>query len=89
MTRNLKRGSISAFATAVIEAVVAYGRRGTRHLHAWWRYDTSVRELWKLTDRELADLGINRKDIARVAWEYARDSAYGSGDCVNDCSHGR
>jgi uncharacterized protein YjiS (DUF1127 family) len=40
-----------------------------RHLHVWWRYETAVRELWNLSDRELADLGITRKDIARVASE--------------------
>jgi uncharacterized protein YjiS (DUF1127 family) len=38
-----------------------------RDLQAWWRYETTVRELWNLSDRELADLGITRKDIARVA----------------------
>jgi uncharacterized protein YjiS (DUF1127 family) len=40
-----------------------------RHLQAWWRYETTVRELWNLSDRELADLGITRKDIPRVASE--------------------
>jgi uncharacterized protein YjiS (DUF1127 family) len=40
-----------------------------RYLQAWWRYETAVRELWNLSDRELADLGITRKDIPRVASE--------------------
>lgn len=40
-----------------------------RYLHAWWRYETTVRELWNLGDRELADLGITRKDISRVVSE--------------------
>jgi uncharacterized protein YjiS (DUF1127 family) len=40
-----------------------------RHLHAWWRYEATVRGLWNLSDRELADLGITRKDIPRVASE--------------------
>jgi uncharacterized protein YjiS (DUF1127 family) len=41
-------------------------------LHAWWRYDESVRELSRLSDRELADIGVNRSDIARLAWRNAR-----------------
>lgn len=76
MTRNAKGRSISAFAAVVIEDVVSCGRRGALYLHAWRRYDATVRELCKLTDRDLADLGITRKDIPRVAWEYARDCAY-------------
>lgn len=34
---------------------------------AWRRYRHSLRELSRLTDRELADLGLNRYDIATVA----------------------
>ena len=34
---------------------------------AWRRYRTSVRELSRLTDRELSDLGLNRYDIDAVA----------------------
>jgi uncharacterized protein YjiS (DUF1127 family) len=34
-------------------------------LHA--RYRKTVKELTQLTDRDLADLGIHRSDIARVA----------------------
>jgi uncharacterized protein YjiS (DUF1127 family) len=34
---------------------------------AWRRYRHSVRELSRLTDRELSDLGLNRYDIAFVA----------------------
>jgi uncharacterized protein YjiS (DUF1127 family) len=40
-----------------------------RYLHEWWRYENTVRELGNLSDRELADLGITRKDIPRVASE--------------------
>jgi len=42
----------------------------TRLVHAfqaWRRYDQSVRELSRLDDRELADIGISRSDIPRVA----------------------
>lgn len=40
-----------------------------RYYHAWRQYWTAVRELSNLGDRELADLGITRLDIRRVAWE--------------------
>jgi uncharacterized protein YjiS (DUF1127 family) len=40
---------------------------------AWRRYETSVRELSRLGDRELADIGLSRSEIPRVAWENARD----------------
>jgi len=35
----------------------------------WRRYNDSLRELNRLGDRELADIGITRGDIPRVAWE--------------------
>ena len=38
----------------------------------WRRYRTSVRELSLLSDRELADLGINRGDIVAVCRKAAR-----------------
>ena len=34
---------------------------------AWRRYRASVRELARLTDRELLDLGLSRYDIETVA----------------------
>ena len=40
-----------------------------RLLRSWRRYNASLRELSSLGDRELADIGISRSDIARVAWE--------------------
>jgi uncharacterized protein YjiS (DUF1127 family) len=43
-----------------------------RLLRAWLRYDESVRELSRLSDRELADIGVNRSDIARLAWRNAK-----------------
>ena len=42
-----------------------------RYLRAWRRYNESLRELRRLGDRELADIGISRSDIPRVAWEAA------------------
>jgi uncharacterized protein YjiS (DUF1127 family) len=41
--------------------------------HAWERHETVRRELWHLTDRELADIGITRSDIDRIASAEARD----------------
>ena len=38
---------------------------------AWRRYRISVRELSRLTDRELNDLGLNRFDIEVVARQSA------------------
>jgi uncharacterized protein YjiS (DUF1127 family) len=43
-------------------------------LRSWHRYNQSLRELSQLGDRELADIGITRSDIARVAWEDAQHS---------------
>ena len=43
-----------------------------RFLHAWKRYGVAVNELSHLSDRELADIGITRGDIQRIAWEQAR-----------------
>ena len=42
-----------------------------RFLHAWRRYNASLRELNQLGDRELSDIGISRSDIPRVAWDAA------------------
>ncbi len=42
-------------------------------LQAWRRYNSSLRELYQLGDRELADIGISRSDIPRVAWDTANN----------------
>ena len=41
-------------------------------LHAWRRFRDSVRELSRLSDRELNDLGIGRSDIEDVVRQGAR-----------------
>ncbi len=46
-----------------------------RFVRAWRRYNESVRELSRLGDRELADIGISRSDIPAVAWESAHARA--------------
>jgi len=43
-----------------------------RFLREWRRYNQSLNELSRLGDRELADIGISRSDIQRVAWGAAR-----------------
>ncbi|MGI8526969.1 MAG: DUF1127 domain-containing protein [Pseudolabrys sp.] len=43
-----------------------------RFLRSWKRYNQSLNELSRLGDRELADIGLSRSDIARVAWDSAR-----------------
>jgi len=39
-----------------------------RLVRAWKRYHQSLNELNRLGDRELADIGLSRSDIPRVAW---------------------
>jgi len=39
-----------------------------RFIKEWRRYNQSLNELSRLGDRELADIGISRSDIARVSW---------------------
>ncbi len=50
--------------TTMLVAVISF-------LQSWRRYNTSLRELYQLGDRELADIGISRSDIPRVAWDTA------------------
>ncbi len=40
-------------------------------IQSWKRYNQSLHELYQLGDRELADIGISRSDIPRVAWDAA------------------
>jgi uncharacterized protein YjiS (DUF1127 family) len=41
-------------------------------LKKWAAYQQTVRELAALDNRQLADLGITRSDIQRIARDYAR-----------------
>lgn len=43
-----------------------------RLIRMWRDYNRSLRELSRLGDRELADIGISRSEIPRVAWETSR-----------------
>lgn len=40
--------------------------------HVWRKYNDSLRELSRLGDRELADIGIMRADIQQIAWDAAK-----------------
>ena len=42
-----------------------------RFFREWRRYNQSLNELSRLGDRELADIGVSRSDIQRVAWDAA------------------
>ena len=44
----------------------------TEKFNAWRRYRVSVRELSRLSDRELSDLGIGRGDIEFISLRAAR-----------------
>jgi uncharacterized protein YjiS (DUF1127 family) len=48
--------------------------RFIRLVRSWWRYNESVRELARLNDRELADIGVSRSEIGRIAWINARSN---------------
>jgi len=45
--------------------------RVMQFLRTWRRYNQSLRELNRLNDRELADIGISRSEIVTVAWSNA------------------
>ncbi|MEP7029844.1 MAG: DUF1127 domain-containing protein [Pseudolabrys sp.] len=43
-----------------------------RFIQSWKNYNRSLSELSRLGDRELADIGISRSDIPRLAWQSAQ-----------------
>jgi uncharacterized protein YjiS (DUF1127 family) len=51
---------------AMFSAIIGFVR-------AWKRYNATLRQLNRLGDRELADIGISRSDIPRVAWDASRN----------------
>jgi uncharacterized protein YjiS (DUF1127 family) len=51
-----------------------------RTLRTWRRYRACVRELSRLDERELADIGLTRSQITWVAFRTARDLAWQEGN---------
>ena len=49
-----------------------------RAFQVWRRYRACVRELVRLDDRLLADVGLTRSDIQAVAWRAAAEPDPGS-----------
>ncbi len=45
-----------------------------RLFQAWKRYRDAVQELSYLSDRDLADIGVNRSEIQRLAWQHAHSA---------------
>jgi uncharacterized protein YjiS (DUF1127 family) len=45
-----------------------------RFLQRQRRYSRSLRELSRLSDRELADIGLTRGDIAAASWSTAQSA---------------
>jgi uncharacterized protein YjiS (DUF1127 family) len=45
-----------------------------RFFQSWKRYGLAMQELSQLSDRELADIGITRSDIPRIAWEQSHQA---------------
>jgi uncharacterized protein YjiS (DUF1127 family) len=44
----------------------------SRRFQTWRRYGAAMNELSHLSDRDLADIGISRSDIQRLAWMAAQ-----------------
>ena len=67
-------GTASFVAPMYIGELVPPKIRGglVRFIQLWKNYNRSLSELSRLGDRELADIGIARSDIPRVAWENAQ-----------------
>jgi uncharacterized protein YjiS (DUF1127 family) len=53
------------------ERIIAMFASIARYFESLRRYDNAVRELSHLSDRELADIGVSRSDIGRIASEHA------------------
>lgn len=71
---------MKTYISLVIPAVLPERRKDKKNMllpiirffQTWKRYGLAVQELSHLSDRELADIGITRGDISRIAWEHSR-----------------
>jgi uncharacterized protein YjiS (DUF1127 family) len=61
--------SAGGFAPALKRLTIMFLSHLVSAFRQWRRYNRSLSELNRLGDRELADIGITRGDIPRVAWE--------------------
>ncbi|MBC6442986.1 MAG: DUF1127 domain-containing protein [Rhodobacteraceae bacterium] len=66
-TSSTQRATVTAVFSNVLTALVAYIRQRRIYL-------TTVKELSRLSDRELRDLGIARHDIKRVSRQAAESA---------------
>jgi uncharacterized protein YjiS (DUF1127 family) len=63
---------VSAFSGAAAKDTTMSLKSLFGFVNRWRRYEVSMRELAMLSDRELADIGITRSDIPRIARQNAR-----------------
>ena len=54
-------------------------RRYLNYLATWRKHRDAIKQLNKLTDRELNDIGISRADIDRLVWLEEDKSMRGRG----------
>ena len=66
-TQNASQGGIAARVEALIVDVRA--RMARRKI-----FNDTFREMAQLSDRDLADLGLHRTEIRRVAWQAANEA---------------
>jgi uncharacterized protein YjiS (DUF1127 family) len=64
-------GEPESFGIAKLESMMIFTRL-IGALRAERRYHARLKELYRLSDRELAASGLSRSDIPRIAWESAR-----------------
>ena len=62
-----RRGRVQGKENTMFTALV-------RFIQSWKSYNRSLSELSRLGDRELADIGISRSDIPRLAWKAAHQN---------------
>jgi len=68
---ELKNESFPALAAGFERKVPMFIAKLIGWYRMWSRYERGVRELSQLSDRELADIGVTRSEIAAIAWHDA------------------
>lgn len=58
---------------------MSWPKRFWNYLMTWRRHREVIKQLNRLTDRELADIGMNRYDINRLVWLKEDKSMRGRG----------